>query len=124
MIYLDTHVIVWLYMNESSRFSSYAKRAINGNLCKISPIVGLELTYLHEIERLSATASEIIDFLVDAIELEICNIQFDKVINSTIQQNWTRDPFDRIIVGHAAVTESSIVTKDQLIRENYTHTIW
>ncbi len=41
-----------------------------------------------------------------------------------VHMDWTRDPFDRIIVGHAAVTESSIVTKDQLIRENYTQAIW
>ncbi len=124
MIYLDTHVIVWLFMNDPLKFSSNAKKAINENTLKISPIVELELAYLREIGRLTATTSEIIDFLVNTIELEICDIQFDKIIGSAIRQNWTRDPFDRIIVGHAAVTKSGIVTKDKLIHENYVHTIW
>jgi hypothetical protein len=31
MIYLDTHVIVWLYAGDMTKFSDDATRAINGN---------------------------------------------------------------------------------------------
>lgn len=57
MIYLDTHVIVWLYLGNLSKFSDPAKVAINTQEIAISPIVSLELTYLHEIGRLRTNAT-------------------------------------------------------------------
>ncbi len=48
MIYLDTHVVVWLYLGEMSKFSIPAKTAINTQALKIFPMVALELTYRHD----------------------------------------------------------------------------
>lgn len=42
MIYLDTHVVVWLYLGDMSKFSVSAKAVINAHKRKISPVVGLE----------------------------------------------------------------------------------
>ena len=41
MIYLDTHVVVWLYLADMSKFSVPAKTAINTHELKISPRVNL-----------------------------------------------------------------------------------
>jgi PIN domain nuclease of toxin-antitoxin system len=52
------------------------------------------------------------------------NMPFNKVIDSAMKQLWTRDPFDRIIVGHAAVNQSGLLTKDETIGKNYAYVIW
>jgi PIN domain nuclease of toxin-antitoxin system len=124
MIYLDTHVVVWLYLADMSKFSVPAKTAINTHELKISPMVALELTYLHEINRLRPTAEVILDYLSDRIGLQFCDLPFERVIVSAMKQTWTRDPFDRIIVGHAAVQGIKLVTKNDDIRDNYAYTIW
>ena len=124
MIYLDTHVVVWLYLGDMSKFSLSVKTAMNAHELKISPIVALELTYLHEIGRLRPTAEIILDYLADRLRLKFCDVPFEQVIGSAMKQTWTRDPFDRIIVGHAALQECTLVTKDGDIHDNYVHTIW
>jgi PIN domain nuclease of toxin-antitoxin system len=124
MIYLDTHVVVWLYVGDLSKFSNPAKTALNTHPIVISPIVILEVTYLHEIGRLKTQPSAMIDYLSNRIGLKISDVPFEQVIASALQQTWTRDPFDRIIVGHAAIHEHGLVTKDDEIRDNYIHAVW
>ena len=124
MIYLDTHVVVWLYLGDMSKFSISAKAVINAHELKISPVVGLELTYLHEIGRLRPSAEIVLTYLVDRLRLKLCDIPFEQVIASAMKQTWTRDPFDRIIVGHAAIQECDLVTKDAHIHNNYVRAIW
>ena len=40
MIYLDTHVVVWLYAGRTDLFPPLAKSQIDGNDLLISPLVG------------------------------------------------------------------------------------
>ena len=124
MIYLDTHVVVWLYLGDSSRFSATAQRAINEHSLKISPLVALELTYLYEIKRLLVKADQITDFLSGAVGLALCDIPFQEIIDSAVVQTWTRDPFYRLIVGHAACRQLPLLTKDKNILDKYLHAVW
>ncbi len=124
MIYLDTHVVVWLYVGDLSKFSNPAKTALNTHPVVISPMVILELSYLQEIGRVKTQPSVMFDYLSDRIGLKISDVPFEQVIASAVQQIWTRDPFDRVIVGHAAVHGCELVTKDDEIRDNYIHTVW
>ncbi len=89
MIYLDTHVVVWLYVGDLSAFSPAATRALETDSLMISPVVA-----------------------------------FERVITAAINQTWTRDPFDRIIVGHAAIQQCGLVTKDRIIHTHYAESIW
>lgn len=68
MIYLDTHVVVWLYMGEPSKLSDNAKHAVREHELRISPMVSLELTYLREIGRLTTDPQVITDFLNQAVD--------------------------------------------------------
>jgi PIN domain nuclease of toxin-antitoxin system len=124
MIYLDTHVVVWLYVGDLSVFSPTAKRAINTAPILISPVVALELTYLYEIGRLKTPASVMLDYLSTRIGLTMCDLPFEQIIAAAVKQTWTRDPFDRIIVGQAAAQTCGLVTKDRNIRDHYAQTIW
>ena len=126
MLYLDTHVIVWMYQNDQARFSKKAIELINsnGNDLYISPIVTLELEYLFEIGRLQQHGKLIIDYLVNRVNLNICKHPFSNIINQSLTLNWTRDPFDRIITSHALINKSILITKDEMILKNYEKACW
>jgi PIN domain nuclease of toxin-antitoxin system len=124
MIYLDTHVVVWLYGGELGLLSETARREIELNRLLISPAVELEIEFLYEIGRIKTGARKITDFLKERIGLEKCTISFDRVVRSSMAVKWTRDPFDRLIVGQAALQSSSLLTNDEVIRSNYSQSVW
>ncbi len=124
MIYLDTHVVVWLYVGEANKLSEQVTKLINENDIYVSPIVRLELQYLYEINRITDTADEIIADLSNRIGLIVCDKDFATIVMGTLNLSWTRDPFDRIIVANAAVSGDVLVTKDQNILDNYERAQW
>ena len=124
MIYLDTHVVVWLYAGEIKKLSEQAKELINGHEVLISPVVRLELQYLFEIQRVTDEANEIVFDLSDRIGLKMCDKSLNTIVSGALDLSWTRDPFDRIIVANAAVNHNILVTKDQNILENYEKAMW
>lgn len=124
MIYLDTHVVVWLYAGKIKKLSEQAKELINGHDVVISPVVRLELQYLFEIQRITDKANEIVSDLSDRIGLKMCDKNFNTIVSGALDFSWTRDPFDRIIVANAAVNHNILVTKDQNILENYEKAMW
>jgi PIN domain nuclease of toxin-antitoxin system len=62
--------------------------------------------------------------LADDIGLEVCQLQFQSVVDSALNQSWIRDPFDRLIVAHAAANDAPLITKDQKIRRHYKRAVW
>ena len=52
-IYLDSHVVVWLSAGQVNKLSAIAKTQIDENDLLISPMVLLELKFLHEIGRIT-----------------------------------------------------------------------
>lgn len=124
MIYLDTHVVVWLYSGESNLLSKTAQSLLNTNDLYISLIVLLELQYLYEIGRISEEAEEVISDLSPRIGLKICDKNFLSIISKATKFSWTRDPFDRIITANAALSKNPLLTKDENILKNYQHAQW
>lgn len=124
VIYLDTHAVAWLYAGQAERFSPPAQQAIEGNDLLISPMVVLELQYLFEIQRVTDPSRQVFDALEQAIGLTVCDLPFPRVVQRSVQQSWTRDPFDRIIVAQAALREANLVTKDRKIRARYPRALW
>jgi len=124
LIYLDTHIVVWLYAGKVEKLSGLAKELINDHEVFISPVVRLELQYLFEIQRVTDEANEIVFDLSDRIGLKICDKSFNTIVSSALDLSWTRDPFDRIIVANATINRNILVTKDQNILENYEKAMW
>lgn len=124
LIYLDTHVAAWLYAGRIDLFSRRAKTAIEEQELLISPMVTLELQYLRETGRLAVGADTIVRSLQAQIGLRVCDLVFPTVVGSALEQSWTRDPFDRIIVGHAAAAGRALVSKDRSIRRHYRRALW
>ena len=122
LIFLDTHIAVWLYDGLSDRFSPKAKKLINEAAVFISPIVRLELQYLKEINRISDSADVIFETLNQSIGLEIADSNFQKVVTVALSFDWTRDPFDRLIAAEAQLNNAYLITADKRIQKNYSLT--
>ena len=124
MIYLDTHVVVWLYSGNKQLFSDRACQLIEDNDLLVSPMVLLELQYLYEIGRITSTSTLIFDNLSESIGLQKCRTSFGLVIAECMKMSWPRDPFDRIITATAMLHESILLTKDEHIRQQYSLAQW
>lgn len=126
MIYLDTHVVFWLYARGAEAGISEAVREVlrTSQDIRISPMVRLELQYLHEVNRVGVPPTPVLDELASVLGLKVCDAPFPGVVQAAEAETWTRDPFDRLIVGQAALQRASLVSKDEVIRAHYPRTIW
>ena len=125
MIYLDTHVVLWLYLRKGEGLSERARRLIEYEPeILISPIVLLEVDYLHEIGRTTLGSRPVFKYLNQQIGLKACKKAFIDVIQIASQLSWTRDPFDRVITAQATMERNRLITKDRMILEHYDHAVW
>ena len=123
-MYLDTHAVAWLYAKELTRFTRAGLESLETDELLISPMVSLELEYLHETGRLQTSARVICESLERAMGLRCCERSFASVVRLALEQAWTRDPFDRIIVAQAKLADAPLLTKDNAIREHYRKAFW
>ena len=124
MMFLDTHVVVWLYAGDIERFPREARQAMESHELLISPMVILELQYLRETGRLTVEAHTVVAALAKILGLQACEWGFNQVVLEALAQAWTRDPFDRIIVAHAVARNLPLLTKDDTILANYKKAFW
>jgi len=125
VIYLDTHVLIWLYTSVRKSISPAAYAAIEASEdLRISPMVLLEIDFLYEINRINAGSNEIFTYLHHHLGLTVCDRLFVDVVATAATQDWTRDPFDRLIVAHAALGNDQLISKDSIIQTHYSETIW
>jgi PIN domain nuclease of toxin-antitoxin system len=118
--YLDTHAAVALYQAELSVFSAAALKELEEESdLRVSPMVLLELEYLHKIKRIRITAAQIVSSLAAEIGVTVCDLPFPQVIRQAAEERWTRDPFDRIIVAHAKANEAVLITRDRAMLRRY-----
>jgi PIN domain nuclease of toxin-antitoxin system len=124
MIYLDTHVVVWLYAGRTDLITPVARSLIDGNDLLISPVVALELQYLFEADKTSEPADPVVQTLAREIGLKRCDLPFADVIEVALRETWTRDPFDRITVAQARLRGAPLLTKDRDVQRNYGEAVW
>lgn len=124
MIYLDTHVVVWLYAGLVEKLNEPLRNLLNEHEINISPTVHLELQYLFEIGRVNEESAVIVADLSNRIGLQVCDKAFKAVVSEALTFSWTRDPFDRLIVAHASLDDNLLVSKDQRILQHYPHARW
>lgn len=78
-----------------------------------------ELDMLYEIRRLAKPAAETVAALRAAAGVEVCEAPWGEVVEAARLVNWTRDPFDRLIVAHAASQGAQLISMDRSILRNY-----
>ena len=122
---LDTHIVVWLYTNDIDKISIKALEHIEKDKLIISPIVILELQYLHEVNKLSVCSNSLFEDLNYRLGLNIEeDISFYKIIIESLNICWTRDLFDRLIVAHTNILKCNLITKDRMIKLNCKNVVW
>lgn len=124
MIHLDTHVVVWLYAGDLRRFSPTARRRLDREELRISPMVAIEVQYLHEVGRISENAGVVLSDLGRKLGLAQAEGDSSAVAAAAMDLGWTRDPFDRLIVAHAALSGATLLTKDRTIRRHFRQALW
>lgn len=124
LTHLDTHAVIWLYAGELERFTPTALEDLRGSNPVISPIVPLEIQYLFEIGKITVHADTVVEVLQRDIGLQLSEHSFQDVMRRSLQNSWTRNPFDRIIAADAATGEDRLLTKDETILAHYRHAYW
>jgi PIN domain nuclease of toxin-antitoxin system len=124
VIFLDTHAAVWLYAGDVERFPRRARARLETETLVISPVVLLEMQYLHEVGRVTDGPTLIVKELEKAVGLSVKGDDFERTILSALAQSWTRDPFDRIIVAQAQLNSAALLSKDENIRHHYRRAFW
>ena len=124
MIYLDTHVVAWLYAGELELLPASVRDLLEAEELLISPMVELELQYLFECGRTALPGRVVVDALAGEIGLARCGLPFGQVVAEALGQAWTRDPFDRLIVAQARARRLPLLTRDQTILDHYDDAVW
>lgn len=124
MIHLDTHVVVWLYDGRLDLLSGKAQSLLEQEALAISPMVVLELEYMFEIGRATIPGKEFLDDLAGRVGLSVSDVPFAAVVSSARGLTWTRDPFDRLIVGQSIAEGVPLLTRDQTIRAEHRDAVW
>jgi PIN domain nuclease of toxin-antitoxin system len=124
LIYLDTHVVAWLYAGQTERIPAAARKAVNESELLVSPMVLVELQYLIEIGRFTDPVEQVLEILGRDLGLKVCDLPFPEVARRAVDLSWTRDPFDRLIVSQALLREAPLVTKDRDIHDHYRGSLW
>lgn len=124
VIFLDTHVVIWLHQGCLDEFSKDALESIEKNDLFISPMVILEMQYLREVGRVRASPDAIVKYLEETIGLTVSDVALQRLVQKGLGQSWTRDPFDRLIVAHAQIERSSLLTRDKMILKHYSKAFW
>jgi PIN domain nuclease of toxin-antitoxin system len=124
VVFLDTHIAVWLYARLIEKISQTAKQAIEANDLLISPMVRLELQYLFEIGRITVKPDTIIKNLFAAIGLKVSETPLQQIIEEALKISWTRDVFDRLLSAEATVIGGGFITADENIKSNLKLAIW
>jgi PIN domain nuclease of toxin-antitoxin system len=124
VIYLDTHVALWLASGHTRAIPSSILAMIEARRVLLSPIAALEMDLLHEIGRISAPSAAILSTLARSLGLALCDLAFAEVTREATALTWTRDPFDRLITAQAQARQAPLATADGIIRKHYAGAVW
>jgi PIN domain nuclease of toxin-antitoxin system len=123
--YLDTHIVLWLAAGKVSRLSSKTRGLLGRSELRLSAMAYLELEYLHELGRTRFTARDLLEKVNHEINLSLCDLPFATIAAAALDEKWTRDPFDRLIVANAKANGFAwLVSADETMARHYPRTVW
>lgn len=123
--YLDTHVAIRLAARALDDLSPAAIECTRNNELLLSPMALLEIEYLFELKKVGISAEDVRRKLEGEMGMSVCQRNFHEIAEAALQEKWTRDPFDRLIVANAKVNGfSNLITADRQIREFYPRAVW
>lgn len=126
MIHLDTHVVLWLRAGRFDLIPHALRDRLDREELAVSPMVHLELAYLHEIGRSTESSELVLAEARRGFGLTTDSADFSKVTDRAAQSDFafTRDPFDRLIAAQAEVAGADLATRDGLLRKHLRFAVW
>ena len=122
--YLDTHVVLWLAAGKVNRLSSKARGLLGRAELLLSAMAFLELEYLHELGKTKLRAGDLLMKVEYETKLRLCDLPFPTIASAALDEKWTRDPFDRLIVANAKANGfAPLISSDETIRKHYPRSI-
>jgi PIN domain nuclease of toxin-antitoxin system len=123
--YLDTNALIWLSDGSLAGLSPKIDRLLQQADLLFSPMVLLELEFLYEIKRSKRPARDIRQKVEYELGVRLCNLSFPIVADAALDEKWTRDPFDRLIVANAKANGFAwLISADEAMRKHYPRTVW
>jgi len=123
--YLDTNALVWLAEGNLAKITPPAVQLLEQADLLYSPMVLLELQYLYEVKRIKLPARDVQRKVEHELGARLCDLPFSTIASAALDENWTRDPFDRLIVANAKVNGfASLISADGQIAQHYPRTVW
>ena len=123
--YFDTQALVWLAQGSLDQISPRVNRAMQQAELLFSPIVLLEIEYLYEIKRCKRPARDIQTKVEHELGVRLCDLPFSTIAEAALDEKWTRDPFDRLIVANAKANGFAwLISADEQMRKLYPRTVW
>lgn len=123
--YLDTNAVIRLAQGRVRAIGRDASRLIARAELLISPMVLVELEYLYEIKRLLLPSRDTYRKVEHELGVRLCDLPFADVARAALDEKWTRDAFDRMIVAQAKVNGfAPLISSDEKIGEHYSRTVW
>ena len=123
--YLDTNAVIRLGHGRARLVGHDASRLIKRAELLVSPVVVLELELLFEIKRIKLPAHDILRKVEHELGVRVCDLPFGEVADAALDEKWTRDPFDRMIVAQAKVNGlTPLISSDEKIAKHYPRTVW
>jgi PIN domain nuclease of toxin-antitoxin system len=123
MIFLDTHAAIFLHESRE-KIPRRSWKILDAEECVLSPMARLELEFLHEIGRIRHEPAAVFESLLRHLDVTVETEGWARAAEIAQVLNWTRDPFDRIIVAHAMVWSAPLLTRDTLMHEHYHQAFW
>ena len=123
--YLDTHIVLWLAAGKVNRLSSKARGLLDRAELLVSAMAFFELESLHELGRTKIPARGLLQKVEHETNLRLCDLPFAVVASAALDEKWTRDPFDRLIVANAKANGFAwLISADEEIARHYPRTVW
>jgi PIN domain nuclease of toxin-antitoxin system len=114
---LDTHFLIWLVLGSKrlAEFPWIERHRPWG----VSPVSFLEIQLLAEVGRLSVRNPEFTSAVMEDPRFTVDDISLVPVIRNGLRLDWTRDPFDRMLVAHSLARRVPMCTVDRRIRAHH-----
>jgi PIN domain nuclease of toxin-antitoxin system len=114
---LDTHFLLWILLG-SKRLERYGWLE-RYRPWGISPVSLLEIQFLSEVGHVEVQGPEFYEILQRDSRFMIDEVPLLALITKAISQEWTRDPFDRLLAAHSLARRVPFCTLDRVVQQHH-----
>jgi len=114
---LDTHFLLWILLG-SKRLKEFPWLD-RYRPWGVSPVSLLEIQFLSEVGHVDVQTPEFYEVLQRDSRFVVDEVPLLALITKAIPQEWTRDPFDRLLAAHSLARRVPFCTLDRLVRQHH-----